>query len=106
MPFTPRLPTYSPSPHDRFHQISARSESPGLWPAAGPANPSIYLLIADRDRLSAVEADLVAELDVQMGLALRVLKASETGDAFDWQSASPAAILTIDRWVAQTRCRA
>jgi hypothetical protein len=45
--------------------------------AIGHQNPSLYLLICDATALSLIQADLAAELEVQLGVGLRALAAAE-----------------------------
>lgn len=43
--------------------------------AIGPESPSLYLLIADAAAMQAIEADIAAEVHVQIGVTLRALAA-------------------------------
>jgi hypothetical protein len=45
--------------------------------AAGRESPSVYLLIADAAEIEAVQADVAAEVEVQIGDSLRCLVATE-----------------------------
>ncbi|HYW44440.1 MAG TPA: hypothetical protein VE959_16375 [Bryobacteraceae bacterium] len=59
------------------------------------------LLICDEAEQPAVEADLLAELDVQLGIELRVVKASRLHDAdqaLGLDTPGPVHVLHIDRW--------
>ena len=42
----------------------------------GLTSPSLYILVCDRGEMETVEADLSAEMDVQLGSDLRLLEAS------------------------------
>jgi hypothetical protein len=71
--------------------------------AAGTNNPSMYLLLCEAGDLSAVAADLAAEIEVQLGISVRTAKASDVvergvDDTLGWQSAYPALRLTLDAW--------
>ena len=71
--------------------------------AAGQGSPSLYLLISEAGAIDAVQADLAAEVQVQLGVNLRSLTASEVRperleDAFRAESVSPVVLLTLDRW--------
>ena len=41
--------------------------------AIGPDSPSLYLLIADTPAMQAIQADIAAEVQVQLGVGLRAL---------------------------------
>jgi hypothetical protein len=73
---------------------------------AGTDNPSMYLLLCEADDLSAVAADLSAEIEVQLGISVRSATASEVGErgvdeTLGWQSAYPALLLTLDAWTPE-----
>jgi hypothetical protein len=55
--------------------------------AAGRESPSVYLLIADAAEIEAVQADVAAEVEVQIGDSLR--------SANPW----PVILVTFDRWI-------
>lgn len=64
----------------------------------------MYLLIADTADIAKVQADVSAEVQVQLGAKLRSLTASELRperleDAFRDDAVWPAVLLTLDRWV-------
>jgi len=72
--------------------------------AAGQGSASMYLLIADTADIARVQADVSAEVQVQLGVNLRSLTASELRpegleDAFRADTGWPAVLLTLDRWV-------
>ncbi len=71
--------------------------------AAGQESPSLYLLISEGAAIDAVQADLAAEVRVQLGVNLRSLAASEVRperleDAFAADMASPVVLINLDRW--------
>jgi hypothetical protein len=72
--------------------------------AAGTDTPSLYLLISDGGAIRAVEADIAAEVQVQLGLGLRSLVATEMRldrleEAFARDSDRPVTLITLDRWL-------
>jgi len=72
--------------------------------AAGQESPSVYLLISEAAAIDAVQADIAAEVQVQLGVNLRSLAASEVRperleDAFGADSMSPVVLITLDHWV-------
>ncbi len=74
--------------------------------AAGQDTPSVYLLICETTVMDAVRADIAAELQVQVGLNIRLLAASDVRperleDAFGPVTIWPVVVLTLDRWVPQ-----
>ena len=60
----------------KFSDVTAFRLVRGLG-AAGARNPAIYLLICESASVEAVEADLRAEAEVQLGAAIRVDTASD-----------------------------
>ena len=71
--------------------------------AAGQDSPSVYLLISEAAVIDAVQADLRAEVQVQLGIELRSRAASEVQperleDAFAADSVSPVVLITLDHW--------
>ena len=71
--------------------------------AAGQDSPSVYLLISEAAAIDAVQADIAAEVQVQLGVNLRSLAASEVQperleDAFAVDSMSPVVLITLDHW--------
>jgi hypothetical protein len=70
--------------------------------AAGLQNPAIYLLICDAEAAAAVQADLVAEIDVQLGAAVQVETASElrANDLKVWRDGSIRIVL-VDQWIPE-----
>jgi len=72
--------------------------------AAGTDTPSLYLLISDAGAIRAVEADIAAEVQVQLGLGLRSLVAAEMGldrleEALKRNPDRPVTLITLDRWL-------
>lgn len=69
---------------------------------AGPDSPSIYLLILESSTIGSVRADIAAEIQVQLGIRLRFLTASEMrpemlDDAFNRNVDSPIVLIALDR---------
>ncbi len=60
----------------KFSDVTAFRLVRGLG-AAGARNPAIYLLICESASVEAVEADLRAETEVQLGAAIRVDTATD-----------------------------
>jgi len=72
--------------------------------AAGPDTPSVYLLVCEAAAMDAVRADMAAEVQIQLGLNLRSLAASEVRperleDAFTTETAWPMVLVTLDHWL-------
>jgi len=72
--------------------------------AAGQDTPSVYLLICEAAAMDAVRADLAAEIEIQLGLNLRSLAASEVRperleDAFITDTAWPVVLIALDHWL-------
>lgn len=72
--------------------------------AAGQGSSSVYLLISEAGGIEAVEADVTAEVEVQLGVNLRRLTASEVRldrleDAFRSGADWPVMLLNLNRWV-------
>ena len=67
---------------------------------AGARNPAIYLLICDGASAAAVEADLRAEAEVQLGAAIHVNTASQVlrNRLPLWHDGS-ARLIYFDRWL-------
>ena len=73
--------------------------------AAGQSAPSIYLLVCDDRSTDAVRADLLAEIEIQLGFKVQSVRASEVRpekleDTFkqspdDWSMV----FLIFDRWL-------
>jgi hypothetical protein len=64
----------------------------------------VYLLIADAAEIEAVQADVAAEVEVQIGDSLRCLVATEIHterleDAFRSANPWPVILVTFDRWI-------
>ena len=70
--------------------------------AAGLRNPAIYLLICDAEAAAAVQADLVAEIDVQLGAVVHSETASDmrANDLNVWRDGSIRIVL-VDRWIPE-----
>ena len=71
---------------------------------AGRGVPSVYLLILEPANAMAIQADLAAEIQVQLGAKLRSLVASEMeperlDDAFRRDVEWPVVLIAVDRWV-------
>jgi hypothetical protein len=72
--------------------------------AAGQDTPALYMLVCEAAVGDAVRADIAAEAQVQLGLNLRLLAASEVQperleDAFTSDTFSPLILITLDRWL-------
>lgn len=72
--------------------------------AAGTDTPSLYLLIADAGDIRAIEADITAEVQVQLGVGLRSLVAAEMKldrfeEVFTRDPERPVTLITLDHWL-------
>ena len=72
--------------------------------AAGTETPSLYLLISDAGAIRAVQADIAAEVQVQLGVGLRSLAAAgvrldRLEAAFTGDPDRPITLITLDRWL-------
>jgi hypothetical protein len=72
--------------------------------AIGPDSPSLYLLIADTPAMQAIQADIAAEVQVQLGVGLRALAPADvrfdrSEDLFAQDPDRPVALITLDRWL-------
>jgi hypothetical protein len=72
--------------------------------AVGLETPSLYLLIADAPAMHVIQADLIAEVRVQLGISLRALAAVDVGldrleDVFANDPAAPVTLITWDHWL-------
>jgi hypothetical protein len=72
--------------------------------AAGTDTPSLYLLISDTGATRAIEADIAAEVQLQLGLGLRSLVAAEMRldrleEAFKRDPDRPVTLITLDHWL-------
>jgi len=72
--------------------------------AAGRESPSLYLLIADTAEIETVQADVAAEVEVQIGDTPRCLATAEIHtenleDAFRSANPWPVVLVTLDRWI-------
>jgi hypothetical protein len=72
--------------------------------AAGTGTPSLYLLISDAGAIRAIESDIAAEVQVQLGVGLRSLLAAEMGldrleEAFMPDPDRPVTLITLDHWL-------
>lgn len=67
----------------------------------GQGTASMYLLLYEEGEQSAIEADLRAEVEVQLSSPLPIGRVSELGDtdgALGLPDAGPIRVLGIDRW--------
>lgn len=67
----------------------------------GQGTASMYLLLYEEGEQSAIEADLRAEVEVQLSSPLpigRVSELADTDDALGLPDAGPIRVLRIDRW--------
>ncbi len=72
--------------------------------AAGRQTPSVYLLICGADAMDVVRADMAAEVEVQLGVNLRLMTASEVRparleDAFALETSWSVVLMTLDQWL-------
>ncbi len=70
----------------------------------GLKTPSLYLLISDAPAMRVIQADITAEVQVQIGVGLRALAAADMGpgkleDVFAQHPATPVTLVTFDRWL-------
>ena len=67
---------------------------------AGARNPAIYLMICERPAAAAVEADLLAEIAVQLGTTIHVSTASQVlSDSLPaWHDGS-IRLIYFDTWL-------
>jgi hypothetical protein len=70
---------------------------------AGTNTPSLYLLICDPGATRVIEADIAAEVEVQLGVRLRVFTASKMlhdglDELFTPSSNMPVTLITFDCW--------
>jgi len=70
----------------------------------GPDSPSLYLLIADARTMPAIQADIAAEVQVQVGVTLQALaavdvKLDKLEDVFAQPPDSQVTLITLDRWL-------
>jgi len=84
-----------------FSDITAFRLVRGLG-AAGARNPAIYLLICESESMLAVEADLRAEAEVQLGVAIRVDTASDVlrNSLPVWHDGSTR-LIHFDQWLPE-----
>ena len=84
-----------------FSDITAFRLVRGLG-AAGARNPAIYLLICESESMVAVEADLRAEAEVQLGVAIRVDTASDVlrNSLPVWHDGSTR-LIHFDQWLPE-----
>jgi hypothetical protein len=69
----------------------------------GLTSPSLYVLICERGEMEAVQSDLAAEVDVQLGSELRILDTSNVSLDRFFEAIAPngkprAVLLTIRQW--------
>ena len=74
--------------------------------AIGPDSPSLYLLIADAPAMQAIQADIAAEVQVQIGVTLRAFAAVDVRldrleDVFAQTPDSRVTLITLDRWLSK-----
>jgi hypothetical protein len=72
--------------------------------AVGTDTPSLYLLVSEAGAMRAIEADIAAEVQVQLGVELRSLAAAEVGtgrlaEAFTQDPGRPVTLITLDHWL-------
>lgn len=72
--------------------------------AGGQHTPSLYMLVCETAVSDAVRADIAAEAQIQLGLNLRSLAASDVlperlEDIFTPDSVLPLILITLDRWL-------
>jgi hypothetical protein len=72
--------------------------------AVGLDTPSLYLLISDAPEMHVIQADITAEVQVQIGVTLRALVAVDVRldrleDVFARDPATPVTLITLDRWL-------
>jgi hypothetical protein len=70
----------------------------------GPDNPSLYLLISEAHTMQPIQADIAAEVQVQLGVGLRALAAADarfdgSEDAFARDPDRPVTLITLDHWL-------
>jgi hypothetical protein len=70
----------------------------------GLDTPSLYLLISDAPEMHVIQADITAEIQVQLGVGIQVLAAADVGagrleDVFIQDPATPVILITLDRWL-------
>ncbi len=71
------------------------------WLALGQGTTAMYLLIYEEGSQSAIEADLQAEVDVQLSSSLPIGRVSERldiGGLLGLPDHGPIRVLRIDRW--------
>ena len=85
----------------KFSDVTAFRLVRGLG-AAGARNPAIYLLICESESMLAVEADLRAEAEVQLGVAIRVDTASDVlrNSLPVWHDGSTR-LIHFDQWLPE-----
>jgi len=72
--------------------------------AVGLNGPSLYLLISDAPEMHVIQADITAEVQVQLGVGLRTVAAADLRldrleDVFAPDPATPVTLITLDRWL-------
>src|ERR1039458_8228850 len=82
---------------------AANREISGLA-TIGPDNPSLYLLISEAHTMQPIQADIAAEVQVQLGVGLRALAAADarfdgSEDAFARDPDRPVTLITLDHWL-------
>src|ERR1022692_481544 len=66
--------------------------------AIGPDSPSLYLLVADAPAMRAIQADIAAEVQVQIGVTLHAFDAADQ-DALAHDPDTPVTLITFDHWL-------
>jgi hypothetical protein len=85
----------------KFSDVTAFRLVRGLG-AAGARNPAIYLLICDAESVAAVEADLRAEAEVQLGAAIRVDTASDVlRNSLPLRHDGSIRLIYFDQWLPE-----
>jgi hypothetical protein len=72
--------------------------------AMGQGSTGMYLLIYEEGSESTIEADLLAEVEVQMASALHIGRVSQlfdVDDALGLSEGGPIRVLRIDRWLPE-----
>jgi len=72
--------------------------------AVGLDTPSLYLLISEAPNIQAIQADITAEVQVQLGVSPRELAAADVRidrleDAFAQDPDRQVTLITLDHWL-------
>ncbi|MGA2579547.1 MAG: hypothetical protein ABSH24_26360 [Bryobacteraceae bacterium] len=70
----------------------------------GLDTPSLYLLISDAAEMHVIQADITAEVQVQLGVGFRALAAADVRvdrleEVFTQDPVTPVTLITVDRWL-------